>query len=155
MAELITMPKLGFDMAEGKLSEWLKKPGEAMNQGETILLVETDKATVEVPAFRAGVLLDILVQAGESVPIGTPVAVVGEEGEKYDPAALGVKGGGGQAAAPAAPPAQPVPAQQEKSSPATSAAATRAGHHARPARPGPGARRSRRPKPADRRATAG
>ena len=71
MAELLTMPKLGFDMAEGKLSEWLKKPGEAMTQGETILLVETDKATVEVPAFRAGVLLEILVEAGESVPIGT------------------------------------------------------------------------------------
>src|SRR5512143_1959658 len=106
MAELITMPKLGFDMAEGKLSEWLKKPGEAMNQGETILLVETDKATVEVPAFRSGVLLDILVQAGESVPIGTPVAVVGEQGEKYDPAALGVagQGGGGATAAPAAAP---------------------------------------------------
>src|SRR5512143_1761774 len=123
MAELITMPKLGFDMAEGKLSEWLKKPGEAMNQGETILLVETDKATVEVPAFRSGVLLDILVQAGESVPIGTPVAVVGEEGEKYDPAALGIEGRG--ASGPAAPPtAEPVPAQQEKSSPATGAAAT-------------------------------
>ena len=126
MAELITMPKLGFDMAEGKLSEWLKKPGEAMNQGETILLVETDKATVEVPAFRAGVLLDILVQAGESVPIGTPVAVVGEQGEKYDPAALGVAGKGGAQAMPpqAEPKAEPVPAQQEKSSPATSAAAT-------------------------------
>ncbi len=120
MAELITMPKLGFDMAEGKLSEWLKKPGEAMNQGETILLVETDKATVEVPAFRSGVLLDILVQAGESVPIGTPVAVVGEEGEKYDPKALGVAG----QSAPAAPAGAPVPAQQEKSSPATDAAAT-------------------------------
>ena len=89
MAELITMPKLGFDMAEGKLSEWLKKPGEAMRQNETILLVETDKATVEVPAFRGGVLLDILVQAGESVPIGTPVAVIGEQGEKYDPAGAG------------------------------------------------------------------
>lgn len=92
MAELITMPKLGFDMAEGKLSEWLKKPGEAITQGETILLVETDKATVEVPAFRAGVLLEILVEAGESVPIGTPVGVIGEAGEKVDPASLGLAG---------------------------------------------------------------
>jgi pyruvate dehydrogenase E2 component (dihydrolipoamide acetyltransferase) len=125
MAELITMPKLGFDMAEGKLSEWLKKPGEAMNQGETVLLVETDKATVEVPAFRSGVLLEILVQAGESVPIGTPVAVVGEQGEKYDLKAMGVEGKGGpQAPQAAAPEAEPVPAQQEKSSPVTSAAAS-------------------------------
>lgn len=92
MAELITMPKLGFDMAEGKLSEWLKKPGDAITQGETILLVETDKATVEVPAFRAGVLLEILVEAGESVPIGTPVGVIGETGEKVDPASLGLAG---------------------------------------------------------------
>ena len=92
MAELLTMPKLGFDMAEGKLSEWLKKPGEAMTQGETILLVETDKATVEVPAFRAGVLLEILVEAGESVPIGTPVGVIGEAGEKVDLDSLGLDG---------------------------------------------------------------
>jgi len=92
VAELLTMPKLGFDMAEGKLSEWLKKPGEAMTQGETILLVETDKATVEVPAFRTGVLLEILVKAGESVPIGTPVGVIGEAGEKVDLASLGLAG---------------------------------------------------------------
>jgi len=86
------MPKLGFDMAEGKLSEWLKKPGESITQGETILLVETDKATVEVPAFRAGVLLEILVEAGESVPIGTPVGVIGEAGEKVDLDSLGLDG---------------------------------------------------------------
>lgn len=92
MAELITMPKLGFDMAEGKLGEWLKKSGEAVTQGETILLVETDKATVEVPAFRSGVLLEVLVPAGESVPIGTPIGVIGEAGEQVDRAALGLGG---------------------------------------------------------------
>jgi len=78
------MPKLGFDMAEGKLGEWLKKTGDAVTQGETVLLVETDKATVEVPAFRSGVLLKILVEAGESVPIGTPIAVIGEVGETVE-----------------------------------------------------------------------
>lgn len=92
MAELITMPKLGFDMAEGTLGEWLKKPGETVTQGETILLVETDKATVEVPAFRSGVLLEILVAAGESVPIGTPIGVLGEAGEQVDRAAFGLGG---------------------------------------------------------------
>lgn len=105
MAELITMPKLGFDMAEGKLSEWLKRPGEAVTQGETILLVETDKATVEVPAFRSGVLLQVLVPAGESVPIGMPIGVIGEAGEAVDLVALGV-----QPAAPTAPkPPTPEP----------------------------------------------
>jgi len=90
MAELITMPKLGFDMAEGKLGEWIKKVGDLVTQSETIVLVETDKASVEVPAFRPGVLLKILVEAGESVPIGTPIAVIGEAGEKVDLAALGL-----------------------------------------------------------------
>ena len=84
MAEMITMPKLGFDMAEGKLGEWLKKAGDTVTQGETILLVETDKASVEVPAFRSGVLLKILVEAGESVPIGTPIAAIGEAGESVE-----------------------------------------------------------------------
>jgi len=84
MAELITMPKLGFDMAEGKLGEWIKKAGDSVTQGETVLLVETDKASVEVPAFRSGVLLKILVEAGESVPIGTPIAVIGEAGETVE-----------------------------------------------------------------------
>ena len=84
MAEIITMPKLGFDMAEGKLGEWLKKAGDTVTQGETILLVETDKASVEVPAFRSGVLLKILVAAGESVPIGTPIAAIGEAGETVE-----------------------------------------------------------------------
>ncbi len=116
MAELITMPKLGFDMAEGKLSEWLKQPGEAVDQGETIVLVETDKATVEVPAFRAGTLLEILTEAGESVPIGTPIGIIGEAGEKVDRAALGL-GGAGAAAEKAAAPAQektPAPTAQQE-----------------------------------------
>ncbi len=118
MAELITMPKLGFDMAEGKLSEWLKQPGEAVTQGETILLVETDKATVEVPAFRSGVLLQVLVPAGESVPIGTPIGVIGEAGEAVDLAALGV-----QPPAPAAAPAKPAaPAPEPTPAPAPAAA---------------------------------
>lgn len=90
MAELINMPKLGFDMREGKLGEWVKKEGEPVGQGETIALIETDKASVEVPAFRSGVLHKILVPAGESAPIGVPIAVIGEAGEQIDLAALGV-----------------------------------------------------------------
>ena len=90
MAELINMPKLGFDMREGKLGEWVVKEGESVGQGETIAIIETDKASVEVPAFRAGVLHKILVPAGESVPIGVPIAVIGEAGEQIDLAALGV-----------------------------------------------------------------
>ena len=90
MAELINMPKLGFDMREGKLGEWVVKEGDSVGQGETIAIIETDKASVEVPTFRAGVLHRILVPAGESVPIGVPIAVIGEAGEQIDLAALGV-----------------------------------------------------------------
>jgi pyruvate dehydrogenase E2 component (dihydrolipoamide acetyltransferase) len=90
MAELINMPKLGFDMREGKLGEWVVKEGGSVAQGETIAIIETDKASVEVPAFRSGVLLKILTPAGESVPIGMPIAVIGESGEPIDLVALGV-----------------------------------------------------------------
>jgi pyruvate dehydrogenase E2 component (dihydrolipoamide acetyltransferase) len=90
VAELISMPKLGFDMAEGLLQEWLMKVGDAVTEGETIGIVETDKASVEVPAFRSGVLLKILVEAGTSVPIGAPIAVIGSAGETVDMAALGL-----------------------------------------------------------------
>jgi pyruvate dehydrogenase E2 component (dihydrolipoamide acetyltransferase) len=90
VAELISMPKLGFDMAEGLLQEWLKKVGDAVTEGETIGIVETDKASVEVPAFRSGVLLKILVAAGTTVPIGAPIAVIGSAGETVEMAALGL-----------------------------------------------------------------
>ena len=103
MAELIIMPKLGFDMAEGLLQEWLKKTGEQVKEGETLAIIETDKASVEVPSFRSGVLLRILVDAGTSVPIGTPIAVIGNEGEAVDMAALGLSETAPTAAAPAAP----------------------------------------------------
>ena len=98
MAELISMPKLGFDMAEGMLQEWLKKAGDAIAEGETLAIIETDKASVEVPAYRSGVLIKILVEAGTSVPIGTPIAVIGNAGEAADLAALG------QTVAPTPPP---------------------------------------------------
>jgi pyruvate dehydrogenase E2 component (dihydrolipoamide acetyltransferase) len=98
VAELITMPKLGFDMAEGMLQEWVKKAGDEVAEGETIAVIETDKASVEVPAYRSGTLLEILTEAGTSVPIGAPIAVIGSRGEAVDHAALGLH-----------PPAAPAP----------------------------------------------
>ncbi len=120
MAELISMPKLGFDMAEGLLQEWLKKTGETVGEGETIAIIETDKASVEVPSFRAGVLLKILVEAGTSVPIGTPIAVIGNEGETVDMAALGLSE---STPAPAETPARPAVAQEAPSEVEAAAAA--------------------------------
>ncbi len=97
MAELITMPKLGFDMAEGTLVEWVKKVGDAVAEGEVIAIIETDKANVEVTSFKAGTLRQVLVEAGTVVPIGRPIAVIGSADEAIDLATLGVK----QAAPPA------------------------------------------------------
>ncbi|MCC7354325.1 MAG: 2-oxo acid dehydrogenase subunit E2, partial [Anaerolineae bacterium] len=120
MAEIITMPKLGFDMAEGTLVEWSKKAGDAVAEGEIIAIIETDKANVEVPSFRAGVLRQHLVEAGTVVPVGQPIAVIGSADETIDLAALGVKAAAPKeakveekkeakaTAAPAAEPAVPV-----------------------------------------------
>jgi len=82
MAEIINMPKLGFDMAEGTLVRWVKNVGETINKGEVLAEIETDKATVEVESSFSGVVLQQLVDAGTSVPVNTPIAVVGVEGEQ-------------------------------------------------------------------------
>jgi pyruvate dehydrogenase E2 component (dihydrolipoamide acetyltransferase) len=81
MAETISMPKLGFDMAEGTLVRWVKNEGEAINKGDVLAEIETDKATVEVESSASGVVLKHLVGQGTVVPVSTPIAVVGKEGE--------------------------------------------------------------------------
>jgi pyruvate dehydrogenase E2 component (dihydrolipoamide acetyltransferase) len=76
------MPKLGADMTRGKLVEWCKKPGERVARGETIAVIETDKANVDTESFVDGVLETILVEPrDEWLPVGTPLAVIHVEGE--------------------------------------------------------------------------
>ncbi|MFQ5923012.1 MAG: dihydrolipoamide acetyltransferase family protein [Anaerolineales bacterium] len=84
MAVVVSMPKLGFDMAEGLLVRWVKAEGEAVEKGEVLAEIETDKATVEVEAEAGGVVLKHLVTENSSVPIGVPITVIGEEGEEFD-----------------------------------------------------------------------
>ncbi len=86
MAETIKMPKLGFDMAEGTLIRWVKNVGEMINKGEVLAEIETDKATVEVESALSGIVLQQLVEAGTSVPVNAPIAVVGAAGEKIETA---------------------------------------------------------------------
>ncbi|HEY71546.1 MAG TPA: 2-oxo acid dehydrogenase subunit E2 [Anaerolineae bacterium] len=88
MADVIRMPKLGFDMAEGTLVRWVIGEGETIAKGEVIAEIETDKATVEVEAQTSGILHKHLVQEGTLVPIGTPIAILGEAGETIDVDAL-------------------------------------------------------------------
>jgi pyruvate dehydrogenase E2 component (dihydrolipoamide acetyltransferase) len=82
MAETISMPKLGFDMAEGLLVRWVKQVGENINKGDVLAEIETDKATVEVESSASGVVLQLIVDQGTMVPVNAPIAVIGAAGEK-------------------------------------------------------------------------
>lgn len=74
----VTMPRLSDTMEEGTIGRWLKKPGDHVEKGEILLEIETDKATMELEAYDSGTLQKILVQEGEIVPIGEPIAIIGE-----------------------------------------------------------------------------
>jgi pyruvate dehydrogenase E2 component (dihydrolipoamide acetyltransferase) len=84
MAETITMPKLGFDMAEGTLVRWVRNEGENINKGDVLAEIETDKATVEVESSASGVVRKLLVDQGAVVPIGAPIAIIGSADEKIE-----------------------------------------------------------------------
>jgi pyruvate dehydrogenase E2 component (dihydrolipoamide acetyltransferase) len=107
MAE-VTMPRLSDTMSEGAVGRWLKKPGDAVENGDIIAEIETDKATMELQAFESGTLQKILVPEGQTVPIGEVIAIIGDGAAPAE-----------QTAAPpeATPPAQQAPtgAQQTES----------------------------------------
>ena len=84
MAETVSMPKLGFDMAEGTLVRWVIQTGETVQKGAVLAEIETDKATVEVESSFDGILAQQLVQAGEVVPVNTPIAIITAPGEKLE-----------------------------------------------------------------------
>ena len=101
MAE-ITMPKMSDTMLEGKVIRWLKHEGDQVAEGEPIAEIETDKANVEMEAFEAGVMKQILVKEGETVPVGQPIAVLETlEAEEMPPVT-------------APPPPEAAPAIEEK-----------------------------------------
>ncbi len=72
----MTMPKMGESIMEGTVLKWLKQVGDAIEQDESVLEVATDKVDTEVPAIYAGVLTEILVQEGQVVAVGAPIAVM-------------------------------------------------------------------------------
>ncbi len=84
MAEIVSMPKLGFDMAEGTLLRWVVSEDEEVEKGQILAEIETDKATVEVESTYSGVVRRHLVEEGAIVPISTPIAVIGEAEEEID-----------------------------------------------------------------------
>ncbi len=84
MAEIINMPKLGFDMAEGTLIRWVILEGDEVSRGAVLAEIETDKATVEVEAVQEGVMKRHLVSEGTVVPVNAPIAVIGAVDEEIN-----------------------------------------------------------------------
>src|SRR5450432_1015859 len=111
----VSMPRLSDTMQEGTITRWLKQPGDEVKKGDIIAEVETDKANMEVESFDAGILEQILVKEGETVPIGQTIAVVGSGQNVQKVAAVKTEATNGQAQAPA-PVAQVTHAQEDGSS---------------------------------------
>lgn len=84
MAEIITMPRLSDTMTEGVVAQWLKKVGDTVSEGDILAEIETDKATMEFESFNEGTLLYIGLKDGESAPVDSLLAIIGEEGEDID-----------------------------------------------------------------------
>ncbi|SDM05407.1 2-oxoglutarate dehydrogenase E2 component (dihydrolipoamide succinyltransferase) [Catalinimonas alkaloidigena] len=78
----MVMPKMGESIMEGTVLQWLKKVGDPIEQDESVLEVATDKVDTEVPATHAGVLKEILVNEGEVVPVGSPIAIISTNGDR-------------------------------------------------------------------------
>ena len=81
MADIINMPRLSDTMEEGTVSSWLKKVGDQINEGDILAEIETDKATMEFESFHSGELLYIGVEAGETVPVDSMLAIIGKKNE--------------------------------------------------------------------------
>jgi pyruvate dehydrogenase E2 component (dihydrolipoamide acetyltransferase) len=136
MAQILDMPQLSDTMKIGVLQKWRKNEGDAVSPGEVLAEVETDKAVMDFEAFDQGVLLKRLITDGTSVPVGTPIAIIGKAGDDIsklvEEAAARASGAGKPAAKPEPAKAAPAPAPAAK--PAAPAPAPRAnGQVTRPA----------------------
>src|SRR5437762_12011838 len=102
------MPQLGESVAEGTIGKWLKAPGERIERDEPLVEVITDKVTAEIPSPVAGVLERIVVEEGQTVPVGREIAVIADAGATAAAPAAEQPGGpaemaAGEAAGPASP----------------------------------------------------
>ena len=113
MATDVVMPQMGESIAEGTVVRWIKKLGDKVDRDEPLFEISTDKVDAEIPSPAAGVLTEIRVKEGETVPVNTIVAIIGQAGESV-------------AAATAQPPASPPTAEPPKPSPQADGAAVAA-----------------------------
>ncbi len=103
MINEVFMPALSSTMTEGKIVSWVKSPGDKVERGETVLVVESDKADMDVESFHEGYLAVIMVPAGESAPVGNTIALIAETEAEIETAKQQASNkSGGASAAPAA-----------------------------------------------------
>lgn len=91
MAEIIIMPKLGFNMNEGKLVQWYRSEGEEITKGEPLFSVETDKTNMDIEATSDGVVKKLLIEEGDQIPVTLPIAVIGSADEDVSAAVADAK----------------------------------------------------------------
>lgn len=120
------MPALGADMTEGKIAAWHVAPGDVVRHGDIVATIDTSKAEIDVEVFEDGVVRELLVEVGEQVPVGTPLAIIGSSGATAEGQPPPAPEDGAEAAV--APPPRPAPVHRSPP-PAASAAAT--GHRPR------------------------
>jgi len=118
MAIKVTMPRLSDTMTEGTVATWLKKVGDKISEGDILAEIETDKATMEFESFNEGTLLHIGIQAGETAPVDSLLAIIGNEGEDISSLLAG-----GDAPAAEAPKADAPAAEAKTETPAPAKAA--------------------------------
>jgi pyruvate dehydrogenase E2 component (dihydrolipoamide acetyltransferase) len=125
MIREVFMPALSSTMTEGKIVSWVKAPGDKVEKGETVVIVESDKADMDVESFYEGFLAAIVVDAGDVAPVGDAIALLAEtEAEIEEAKAKAASAGGGSSApAAAAPPAAATPAPAAAAPAAATAAA--------------------------------
>ena len=105
MAKEILMPKMGMTMETGTVLNWYVKEGDAVEKGDLLLSVETDKAVLDVEAFESGTVLKILVPENVTVPVLTKIGYIGRPGEPLPEDAAAAAPAAKEQAAPAAAPA--------------------------------------------------
>ncbi|TVP69286.1 MAG: 2-oxo acid dehydrogenase subunit E2 [Leptolyngbya sp. LCM1.Bin17] len=125
MIREVFMPALSSTMTEGKIVSWVKAPGDKVEKGETVVIVESDKADMDVESFHEGILAAIVVEAGDSAPVGEAIALLAEteaeiEAAKQQAAAKAGSAGGADAtpATPAATTVAAAPVAASTSAPA-------------------------------------
>ncbi len=120
MAEIVIMPKLGFNMSEGKLVEWYKQEGDAIAKGENLFSIETDKTNMDIESTLDGVVRKLFIGEGDTLPVTLPIAIVGGADEDISALLADAQsqlGGSAPAAEEVAPAPAAAPAVAETATP--------------------------------------